>query len=150
MTHLTETLKAIDTYGVALSMLVLFCLASWYVLRRLLHPQTGIVTAYIAATAKSQGILAKATASQDATGKRLAVLMEAATQSLERSETQHGDPHSPYATGALSRSFRTGCDVLEMIADKLGTSEGTKPLLDLMRRDLDAHIAAIQRPLDME
>jgi len=139
-------LDLFDRYGIAWGMLALFVVATIYILRRLLNDNNGILTGYVRSTIDQQKQLADTVRDQAATDAKVAQCLEASEQRLaeiqktvERVETMHYNPHSQFATATLGRCFRHGCEVLEHISTKLEIDDKCKPLLDVMRRELDSH-----------
>lgn len=150
-------LQAFDKYGVSLVILAAVLWMLFYVLKRLVNEDTGIVTTYVASTVNNNKSLTETmktqaeTAEKSAkTDEKMAELLETVEKRLdgiektsERLEAMHYDPHSNFASVTLGRCFRHSCDVAEMLANKLEIGEAAKPLIDKMRKELDDHEAIV-------
>lgn len=148
----SSLLEAFDRYGVSLGMLVMFIMASIYILRRLLHDEKGLLTNYVRSTTAQQGRLASTVETMaDTDAKVVDVLstMNANITKIEDLLASTTTPGSRQDNTALVVCYRHECDVLEVISDKLEINDKTKPLLDMMRRELDAaatRAASIPKP----
>ncbi len=140
-TTTNAVLEAFDRYGVSLVMLVMFIIATIYILRRLLHDERGLLTSYIRSTNNQQTRLADTVTTMAETDAKVADVLSSMDGSVRRIETILQRTSTPGNRGdntALIVCYRHECDVLEAISDKLEIDEKTKPLLDMMRRELDA------------
>ena len=73
-TNGSSILEAFDRYGVSLVMLVMFILATIYILRRLLHDERGLLTSYIRSTNNQQTRLADTVTTMAETDAKVADL----------------------------------------------------------------------------
>lgn len=147
----TSWLQLFDKFGVSICFLALFIVATGYILRRLLNDKNGIFTAYARNVTQQQQQLqqthqqlADTVGDMAITDSQVAAVLDKMENRLagledqaHRIEALHRDPHSPFATVALSRCFRHGCDILEEIADKLEIKQQIQPQMALMRNELE-------------
>ena len=140
-----------DRYGVSLGMLIVFLIGSAYVLRRLFNEKTGLLTNYMKETSQRYERLGSTIETQAETGRRVATVMESSDQTLRdireashRLEQMHFDPNSAFSTVTLGKCFVNVCDVAEIMATKLEIDDKCKPHLDIMRRALKDHAAAVR------
>ena len=139
-TNGSSILEAFERYGVSLVMLVMFILATIYILRRLLHDERGLLTSYIRSTNNQQTRLADTVTTMAETDAKVADVLGNMDGSISRIEAILQRTTTPGNRGdntALVVCYRHECDVLEAISDKLEIDDKTKPLLDMMRRELD-------------
>ena len=148
-TTTNAVLEAFDRYGVSLCMLVMFIIATIYILRRLLHDERGLLTSYIRSTNNQQTRLTVTTMAE--TDAKVADVLGNMDGSISRIEAILQRTTTPGNRGdntALVICYRHECDVLEAISDKLEIDDKTKPLLDMMRRELD--MAATRAAIDQQ
>lgn len=144
-------LQLFDKFGVSICFLGLFIVATGYILRRLLNDKNGIFTNYARNVTEQQKQLqlthqqlADTVGDMAQTDSQVASVLEKMEGRLgqledqaHRIEQMHRDPHSPFATVALSRCFRHGCDILSEIAAKLEIQQQIQPQLALMKNELE-------------
>ena len=134
------TFQAFDRYGVSVGMLVVFIIAAVYILRRLLHEERGLLTKYVQSTTDQQTRLADTVDRMAQTDAKVATVLNGMGSNINKIETilaRNSATGSRQDNTALVVCYRHECDVLEAIADKLQVNDRTKPLLDMMRRELD-------------
>ena len=132
-------LEAFDRYGVSLGMLVMFIIASVYILRRLLHDERGLLSNYVRSTTEQQGRLANTVETMADTDAKVADVLGSMDGSIAKIESLLGKANLNGAADhtTLVVCYRHECDVLEAISDKLEINTKTKPLIDMTRRELD-------------
>jgi len=141
-------LEAFDRYGVSLGMLVMFIIATVYILRRLLHDERGLLSTYVRSTTAQQGRLASTVETMADTDAKVADVLGTMNDNITKIEAVLSSTNTPgnrQDNTALVVCYRHECDVLEVISDKLDINDKTKPLLDMMRRELDAAAARASR-----
>lgn len=132
--------QVFDRYGVSVGMLVVFIIAGIYILRRLLHEDRGLLTNYVKSTTDQQAKLADTVECMARTDAKMAAVLDNMDTNIDKIEgllTRSSATGSRHDNTALVVCYRHECDVLEAISDKLQVNERTKPLLDMMRRELD-------------
>lgn len=122
-----QTLTLIDRYGLPIVLLVLLAVAGWYVLRRLLNRDDGILTQvgsrhikYLDETSSVNASLAKAI-------DRLADQAEEANAGMRARDVQLAE---------LKRAGQHACDLLERITERLEISGTTEGSIAAVRREL--------------
>lgn len=138
-------LDLFDRYGIAWGMLALFVLATIYILRRLLNENNGILTGYVRSTCEQQQRLANTVENMAETDAKVAAMMEREDERLKQiEETAQRIESNAYGSSiALSRCFRHGLDLLDQVSEKLEIAEKCKPMITMMRRELEEHAHTI-------